>query len=43
MKSKFTIWSKKLDRNIRRGVRNKNEMKDLGKKFDRNIRLGVRN
>jgi len=29
MKWKCTTWSKKLDRNIRHGVRNENEMNDL--------------
>ena len=52
--SKCTTWSKKLDRNVRHGVRNKNVMNDLekeirskcttwSKKLDRNVRIGVRN
>ena len=47
-------YSKKLDRNVRNGVRNKNEMNDLeyeirskyttwNKKLHRNVRHGVRN
>jgi len=29
IRSKFTTWSKKLDRNLRHGVRNNNEIIDL--------------
>ena len=47
-------WSKKSDRNVRHGVRNKNEVNDLEKeirlkcttwsqKLERNVRHGVRN
>ena len=54
IRSKYTTWSKKLDRNERHGVRNKNEMNDLeeeirskcttwSKKLDRNVRLGIIN
>jgi len=54
IRTKCTIWSKKLDRNIRLRVRNLNEMYDLeeeiiskcttwSKELDRNIRLRVRN
>jgi len=53
-RTKCTTCSKKLDRNVSQGVRNKNEMNDLEeeirskcmtwcKKLDRNLRHGVRN
>ena len=29
IRTKWTTWSKKLDRNVRHDVRNKNEMNDL--------------
>jgi len=52
--TKCTTWNKKLDRNVRQGVSNNNEMNDLeeeirskymtwSKKLDRNVRHGVRN
>ena len=43
IRSKCTTWSKKLDRSVRIGVRNMNEINDRSMKLDRNVRLEVRN
>jgi len=43
VRSKCTTLRMKLDRNIRHGVRNKNEMNDLDFKLVRNLSHGVRN
>ena len=54
IRTQWTTSSKKLDHNVRHGVRNKKEVNDLEKeirskctnwnnKLDRNVRHGVRN